>query len=262
MSELSQAAARRETRALIGHTEGQPYDQATKVARFAAWVCLFRETFPDPYRQISDGLNASKNHPTDWSALEMRMFRTLTGITRSSSDRDDPNIRDLWAGSLTAAVHTVSIVRSAPIIKNYFQLPYSNAETAIATQPALTTLIMEDQDKLGDIKNALSPTVKERYPQAGSYTLQPHALEMTGNGKIRFKPNYVDGLPIMDFRKEQPDVDGVFTPNHGEQVIGDIQPRDNTIGCPISFINGFGEDLLRATAETADRNGLFLNLAA
>ncbi len=259
---MSQAEARRAVRAQTPAFEGLPdgerlpYDQSTKVARFAAWVVLFQSVFQDPYAQLSDQLAGKP--ADDFYQLERSVHNSLNQITGvTSPNREDMNQFDLWAGGLTAAVHTVSTVRSAEPTRQHFEINAGLPEVASRMLPVLTSLIMEHQDRLGDIKIGLSEILEGNRPAWGSYAIDPNLLEVTSNGKIRFQASAIDGLPILEGRKVGPRrADAPYFPSSDENTVGQIKPRGEHIGCPISFMNGFGEALLRVTTESAEQNEL------
>lgn len=249
------SVARREVREAIPLTHGLPYDQPIKIGRFAAWVTYFRATFPDPYEQINNALQEKKI--TDFNTLEFALRRSLQEITGEPRPvRDDRNQFDLWAGGLTASIHTVSMVRTAPAVNKYFSLCADDFQAALRMEPAFSELVMEHQDRLGDIKSGLSE-VKDGGSALGIYTIDPALFEITANGLVQFRSESLNRIPVTEARKAGPMVEGgAFVPNHGEEFVGDIVPRDDHIGCPISFVRGFNRGLLRATAEAARANEL------
>ena len=191
--------------------------------------------------------------------LERNIHSSLNHITGASPDRKNQNVFDVWAGALTAAVHTTSVVRSAPAVAEHYGLTENPVETTMRMRNAFGRLVMEHQDRLGDIKVGLSGVDENGYPLTGSTPIAPNLLELQSNGLIVFKANVLNDLPIADFRKNSPIVNQLerpLVPNQGEQFVGDIEPRTDHIGCPISFINGFSEGLLRAVAESAHDNRL------
>ncbi|CAN5379325.1 hypothetical protein BH10PAT3_BH10PAT3_2980 [soil metagenome] len=252
---LSQPQARREVRAELPIVEGRPYDQPTKIGRFAAWVVYFKQTFPNPYEQIKDSLGSREI--TNFDSLSFGLHRALGDITGIKvPNRSDPNKFDTWAGALTAAVHTTSVIRSAPIVSRHFNLEADNVDVALRMLPAFSSLVMEHQDRLGDIKIGLAQQVNNNEITYGNQPINPDLLEVARNGQIRFKAEALNSIPIHKLRKNQPGRDGPFAPIHGEQIIGDIVSREEHVGCPITFIAGFTEGLLRATAETAHEREL------